>query len=128
HQQGADRTIGREPVLAFAAVRHALVADDLACLCLQLALAHLCPALGFQRTVAPGLLRARALRLEFDLVRSGCGPGMPRQMLLARHLRHLGLLDQSGLEKLFLEWIALGHGDSLWRWPSMIAAGACDAA
>src|SRR5690606_41143264 len=69
-------------------------------------------ALGLQRPVALGLLGPRPLRLQLDLAGTGRPAlGIARLGLLARHLGHLGLLDQPGLEQLFLEGVdGLGHG------------------
>jgi hypothetical protein len=66
-------------------------------------------ALGGQRTVALGLFGARALGLSWISLGGRRALAVPGLELLARDLGHLGLLDQAGLEQLFLERVRLGH-------------------
>ena len=62
-----------------------------------------------EAVLALGLAGACTLGFQRDLAGPGRCPGMLGLVLLARHLGQLGLLDQAGLEQLFLQWIRLGH-------------------
>ena len=109
-QQGADGAVGGEAVFAFARCAGTFLSSMI---CRACARSSACRPGPCARRAARGrarLSRRGRVRLRAAIsLGVGRGLAMPGLVLFARGLGHLGLLDQAGLEQLFLQRISLCH-------------------
>ena len=104
HQHFLDPVAVGETVGNPALVLDLMTGNDLSRLRVLFAGTHLRVVRGRQGAIMLGTFRLQPLHI--DLVRIRPGPGPPLFCLLANDLRRLVLLDQAGLEQLFLQRVA----------------------